>query len=458
MSKRELIPERNPEKRVKDFEEVVLGYTKEQAIREAKRCLCCKDPLCNKGCPVDIDIPKFIKAIADGDFDDALEIMKSKNNLPAITGRVCPQETQCEQKCVLGLKKEAIAIGNLERFIADWGLKNKLATHKLANHTKRKKVAVIGSGPAGLTCAADCAKNGYDVTVFEALHAAGGVLRYGIPNFRLPTKILDTELDELKALGVKFKYNVAIGITLSIEDLKQKGFEAFFISTGAGVPYFLNIPNEDLDGIYSANEFLTRINLLNAHLFPKYDTPIKVGKKGVVIGGGNVAIDAARTLVRLGLDKVTIVYRRTIEEMPARIEEIRHAEEEGIEILTLTIPAYFIGDKNRELKRIKLQRMELDGLDDKGRKKVRPIDGDFFDKEVDTVIIAIGQNSNPILSQRTGIKIDNKNHIIVNNETMETSIKGIFAGGDVISGAATVISAMGAGKKAAFYIHQYLKH
>lgn len=319
----------DPELRIKNFDEVALGFTEEEAVAEAKRCLQCKNALCQKGCPVNIDIPAFIAKIASREFDKAYEIITNKNALPAVTGRVCPQETQCEGKCILGIKGESVAIGDLERFVADYA-RGKVKANFVDVNPSSKKVAVFGSGPAGLACAGECAKMGYDVTVFEPLHALGGVLRYGIPEFRLPKKILDYEIDSLKNLGVKFELNVFVGFTVNLDDLKARGFEAFFVATGAGVPYFLNIPNENLLGVHTANEFLTRINLMSAYKFPEYHTPVNVGEKAIVLGGGNVAMDSARTLLRLGFKQVTVVYRRTKEEMPARTIEIEHAEEEGI--------------------------------------------------------------------------------------------------------------------------------
>jgi glutamate synthase (NADPH/NADH) small chain len=451
------ISERDPNLRKNDFDEVILGYSEEEAIAEAKRCLNCKNARCSKGCPVGIDIPLFIQHIINKDFLNAYKVIKEKNSVPCITGRVCPQETQCEGACILGIKGTPIDIGNLERFVSDWALKNSIEIPFNINK-KNKKVAIIGSGPAGLSCAGECAKLGYNPTVFEALHAVGGVLRYGIPKFRLPNTILEQEIKYLENIGVKFELNSLIGHTKTLKDLREEGFEAFFISTGAGIPYFLDIPNENLRNIYSANEFLTRVNLMNAYLFPEYDTPINKGKRGIVIGGGNVAMDSARTLIRLGVEEVFVVYRRTVEEMPARTVEILHAKEEGVKILTLKQPVEFIDDGDGRVKGIKFQNMELiDELDSGGRRKFKKIDGDFVDILADTAVIAVGQNSNPMIAKRFGVTLDGKRHIIVNPETMETNIKGVFAGGDVTTGAATVISAMGAGKKAAVYIDKYLE-
>ncbi len=451
---RQKISERNISIRKQDFEEVVLGYFEDEAVNEAKRCLNCKNPRCKIGCPVGIDIPDFLTAISNRDFKKAFEIIKSKNPFPGITGRICPQETQCEGACVLKVKCSEIAIGNLERFVADWALVNDIKLEqKPRERASHRKIAIIGSGPAGLACAGECVKLGYPVTIFEALHAIGGVLRFGIPKFRLPRKILDQEIDFLKNLGVKFVVNTLVGKTLTFDDLKNDGFEAFFVASGAGTPFFLNIPNENLKNIYSANEFLTRINLMSANLFPQYDTPINLGKKAVVVGGGNVAMDSARTLVRIGLEEVYVVYRRTKDEMPARQIEILHAEEEGVKFLFLTDPIDFLGDELGNLKGIKLQKMRLsEEKDAKNRRKVEKITSDFEMLEVDMAVIAIGQDVNPVIAKSFGLELDEKQHIVVDPETMETSQKGVFAGGDITTGAATVISAMGAGKKAAFYI------
>ncbi|MDR0675935.1 MAG: NADPH-dependent glutamate synthase [Elusimicrobiota bacterium] len=446
--------DRKPKARIKDFNEVTYSYSQEEAVKEASRCLNCAVPKCRISCPVNIDIPKFIQAIKNKDFLLSWEIIKQKNSMPCITGRICPQEIQCEGSCILKNKKNEIAIGNLEKFVADYAAKQKLENAKI---NKNVKIAIIGSGPAGLQCASDCIKNGYEVVVFEALHDIGGVLRYGIPNFRLPKNVLDKEIKDLKKLGVKFEVNAAIGYTLQLEDLKKIGFKAFFIAIGAGVPYFLNIEGENLRNIYSANEFLTRINLLNANQFCKYDTPVNFGKKAVVIGGGNVAMDSARTLLRLGVSDVTVVYRRTKTEMPAREAEILHAEEEGIKFQFLKEPIKFLDSGKGEVKGLKLQDMELmDELDVKNRKRVRKIENSFANLLADTIVVAIGQSTNYFLAEKIGIKLDDKKHIIVDKDSMQTNIEGIFAGGDVITGADTVISAMGAGKKAAKSIDDYL--
>jgi glutamate synthase (NADPH) small chain len=453
MQKREIMNCRDSKDRIKDFKEVALGFDNKQAMNEAKRCLQCKAPQCVKGCPVSIDIPKFIKCICNNEIDNALNIILEKNNLPAICGRVCPQEAQCEKSCILSNKNEGIAIGTLERFAADNGKKNKIIKKPKTN----KKIAVIGSGPSGLTCAGECAKLGHEVTVFESLHSAGGVLRYGIPSFRLPSHILDQEINYIQSLGVEFKLNTVIGLTKTIEDLKNENYDAMFIGTGAGLPKFLEIPNENLNGIYSANEFLTRTNLMKANEFPKYDTPVKIGEKAVVIGGGNVAIDASRILKRLGVKDVTVMYRRTIKEMPARLEEIKHAEEEQIKFLFLTAPLEFVGDDKNNVIKIKCQKMSLKEDKESGKYIPSPIIGSDFFVDVSTVIVAVGQGSNPLLVTRIkDLKLNSRNHVHVNHETMATNIDGIYAGGDIVTGADTVISAMGAGKRAAKSIDEYL--
>ncbi len=453
------MPKQDPKERIKNFKEVALGYSEEQAVLEAKRCLQCKKKPCVKGCPVEIDIPAFIKLICERNFKGAIDKIKEKNNLPAVCGRVCPQEDQCEKFCVRGKKGEPVAIGRLERFVADWE-----ASHpgKIEIHTPSSsspKVAVIGSGPAGLTVAADLAKLGYQVTIFEALHEPGGVLRYGIPEFRLPKAILEREIEYIKALGVKICTNVLIGKTFTIKELfEEEGFSAIFIGTGAGLPYFLGIPGEDLNGVYSANEFLTRANLMKAYLFPKYVTPIKVGRKVAVIGGGNVAMDSARVALRLGAEEVTVIYRRSRNEMPAREEEIVNAEEEGIKFQFLTNPVAFLGDERGNLVKVRCIKMRLGEPDESGRRRPIPVEGSEFDVPIDTVVVAIGQGANPLLSKTTPeLKVNRKGYIEVNPSTYETSIPGVFAGGDIVTGAATVIQAMGAGKVAARSIDEYLK-
>jgi len=449
---KQVMPTQGVKERIKNFNEVTLGYFPGQAIEEANRCLKCKKPKCIEGCPVGVDIPAFVNFIANGDFQNAIAKIKEKNNLPAICGRVCPQETQCEMLCVLGKKGESVAIGRLERFAADY--EQEIIIPDIVPNGK--KVAVIGSGPAGLTCAADLSKLGYDVTIFESLHAAGGVLRYGIPEFRLPKTIVDKELNYIKKLGVKIELNVVVGLTTTIDELKNDGFKAIFIATGAGLPYFLGIPGENLNGVYSANEFLTRTNLMKAYKFPEYDTPIKVGKKVAVVGGGNVAMDSARCALRLGAEEVYIVYRRSFEEMPARAEEIKHAKEEGIIFKLLTNPTKILGDSKGWVVSMECIKMELGSPDESGRRRPIPIPGSEFILDVDTVIPALGQGPNPLLLQATqGLELNKRGNIVV-DENLKTSLDGVYAGGDIVTGAATVISAMGAGKKAAKSIHEYL--
>ncbi len=446
---RKPMKEQDPEKRSKNFEEVNQGYSEQDAAEEASRCLQCKKPLCVEGCPVNVNIPGFIHLIKNKDLQGAIKAIKATNNLPGVCGRVCPQEEQCEQKCILGVKGKPVAIGNLERFAADHEEKREIPKIPKLN----KKVAVIGSGPAGLTCAADLALMGYKVTIFESLHKAGGVLTYGIPEFRLPKKIVDAEIDYIQKLGVKIELNKVIGKIYTVDELMEK-FDAIFIGSGAGLPYFMGIPGENLNGVYSANEFLTRVNLMKAKDFPKYKTPIKVAKKCVVVGGGNVAMDAARTARRLGSD-VRIVYRRTVEEMPARKEEVKHATEEGIQFVMLTNPVRIIGDKN--VQGIECIQMRLGDSDESGRRKPVPIEHSEFTIECDQVIMAIGQGPNPLLVKTLNdIRTGRKSCIVVDNE-MHTSKEGVFAGGDAISGSATVIKAMGQGKQAAKGIDQFLK-
>jgi glutamate synthase (NADPH/NADH) small chain len=463
---RQPMPQQDPEKRIKNFEEVALGYTPEQAVAEAKRCIQCKKPTCMAGCPVEIDIPAFVAYIADGKFDEAIRKLKEKNSLPAICGRVCPQEDQCEKVCVFARKNDPIAIGRLERFAADYEINNKRNATRLrqgfdgqgreVRRGSKAKVAVVGSGPAGLTCAGDLAKMGYQVTMFESLHATGGVLTYGIPEFRLPKKIVQFESDGIKDLGVDIKINSLIGRTLTIEDLTSQGYKAIFIGAGAGLPQFLRIPGENLGGVYSANEYLTRVNLMKAYLFPEYLTPVKIGKKVVVVGAGNVAMDSARVSLRLGADEVTIVYRRSEEEMPARDEEIERAKEEGIKFRLLSNPTRIIG-KDGWVSRMEILKMELGEPDESGRRRPVPVKGSEFLIDVDTVIVAIGNNPNPLLPRMIkGLKMEKWGGIIADPETGQTSITYIYAGGDIVSGAATVIEAMGAGKKAARAIDKSL--
>ena len=456
MFKRVPISEQDPKVRATNFDEVCLGYTEEEAMAEASRCLQCKHHPCVGNCPVGIDIPRFIKHIAEGNFAEAAHVLAEYTALPAVCGRVCPQETQCEQKCVRGIKGEAVSIGKLERFAADWAREHNIEVGK----TKGKngfKVAVIGSGPAGITCAGDLAKEGYEVTIFEALHEPGGVLVYGIPEVRLPKdKVVKPEIENLKKLGVKIETDVIVGRTVTIDDLMEKeGYHAVFIGSGAGLPKFMGIPGENLNGVFSANEFLTRNNLMKAYR-DDHDTPIKVGKKVAVVGGGNVAMDAARTALRLGAD-VTIVYRRTEKELPARVEEVHHAKEEGVKFEMLTNPVEVIGDENGWVKAIRCQRMELGEPDESGRRRPVPIKGSEFDMEVDTVIMALGTSPNPLIASTTrGLEVNKKGCLVV-DENGQTTREGVFAGGDAVTGAATVILAMGAGKVAARGIDKYIK-
>ena len=448
------MPEQDPNVRNKNFEEVATGYTAEMALEEATRCIHCKNQPCVEGCPVSVKIPEFIQFIVDGDLDKAYEKIAETNNLPAICGRVCPQENQCEGNCTRGIKGEPVGIGRLERFVADYH-NNKKYTKPVEVYANKEKVAVVGAGPSGLTAAADLAKLGYKVTLYDAFHTAGGVLMYGIPEFRLPKKLVNTELKNVIGLGVKLKTNTIIGRTLSIEDLYDEGFEAIYIASGAGLPKFLGIPGENLNGVYSANEFLTRMNLMKAYKFPKYDTPVHVGKKVCVVGGGNVAMDAARSAKRLGAD-VTVVYRRSFEEMPARAEESHHAIEEGINFMNLHNPVEIIGE-NGWVKAVKVEKMELGEPDASGRK--RPVaTGKYETVEFESVIVSIGQSPNPLIKHTNpDIKTESWGGIIIDDTTM-TSKDGVFAGGDAVSGAATVILAMGAGKKAAANIDKYIRN
>lgn len=448
--------EQDPVLRSRNFEEVALGYTPEEAVKEAKRCIKCKNPKCVEGCPVNVYIPQFIAKVAEGNFKEAYEILTMQNSLPAICGRVCPQEKQCEERCVLGIKGESVAIGRLERFVADYFLEN--YEIEVPNVEKNNiKVAVVGAGPAGLTCAGDLGKLGYDVTVFEALHVPGGVLVYGIPEFRLPKKIVQKEIDNIKKLGVKIEKNVIVGKSITIDELKEEGFQAIFVGSGAGLPKFMVIDGEHLNGVYSANEFLTRVNLMKAYDPENNPTPVKIGDKVAVLGGGNVAMDAARTALRLGCENVYIVYRRGEEELPARLEEVHHAKEEGVKFQLLTNPLKIIGEKGW-VKGMECIEMELGEPDEKGRR--RPIEkkGSEFVLDVNTVIVAIGQTPNPLIRQTTpGLDTEKWGGIIVEEETMETTKENVYAGGDVVTGAATVILAMGAGKKAAKAIHEKMQ-
>lgn len=457
--KKIVMPKQDPKKRKCNFKEVALGYSAEQAIREAERCLQCKKKPCVEGCPVEVDIPAFTNLIQKNNFRGAINKIKEKNNLPAICGRVCPQEDQCEKMCVRGKKGEPVAIGRLERFVADWELSHSPERQPDKTFSSSPQVAVVGSGPAGLTAGGDLARMGYRVTIFEAFHEPGGVLRYGIPEFRLPKNVLRREVEYIKGLGVKICPNILIGRTFTIEELLEKeGFSAIFIGTGAGLPYFLGIPGEDLNGVYSANEFLTRVNLMKAYLFPEYTTPIKIGERVVIIGGGNVAMDSARAALRLGADRITVVYRRSREQMPAREEEIVNAEEEGIKFQLLTNPVAFLGDKDGNLAKMRCVRMKLGEPDESGRRRPLPIEGSEFDVHVNTAIVAIGQGANPLLSRTTpDLKVNGKGYIEVDPSSYQTSIPGVFAGGDIVTGAATVIAAMGAGKIAARSIDRYLK-
>ena len=448
-----VMPTQPANKRITNFNEVALGYTENQALTEAKRCLNCKNPLCKNGCPVDVLIPEFIMAVNDKDYTEAYKLITTTNALPQICGRVCPQENQCEKHCVLGIKGESVAIGRLERFVGDWYSENGKQIDISIPY--KEKVAVVGSGPAGLSCAYDLAKAGYQVTIFEVLPLAGGVLSYGIPEFRLPKAIVKKEIATLEKLGVEFSFNTLIGRTLSIAELFKLGYRAVFIGSGAGLPNFLNIPKENLTGVYSANEFLTRVNLLNAQ-DDNYDTPIYIGNEVVVVGGGNVAMDAARVAKRLG-SKVTVVYRRTMAELPARLEEVEHAQKEGIIFELLLNPVELVQDDKHQVKSMIVEIMELSDPDESGRR--RPV-GTKATKEIncDCVIVAIGTTPNPLLASTTeNLEVGSKGTIIINEDNMMTSLENVYAGGDAVSGAATVILAMGAGKKAAATIINSLK-
>jgi len=449
------MPEQPPKERIHNFDEVPLGYDEETAIKEAERCLQCKNRPCSKSCPVGVDIPEFINKIREGKFEEAIAIIKKKNILPAVTGRVCPYENQCEGACTLNKIGEPVAIGALERFVADWERKKGFLIPDKPQSTG-KKVAVIGSGPAGLTAASELAKKGHEVTIFEALHKPGGVLVYGIPEFRLPKEILDKEIEYIEKLGVKIKCDIVVGQTIPFSEL-QKEFDAIFIGTGAGLPRWLNIPGENLAGIYSANEFLTRVNLMKAYMFPEYDTPIRIGERVITVGGGNVAMDCARTALRLGAEESFIIYRRSEGELPARKEEVEHAKEEGVRFLFLACPTRFFGDEKGNVKGMEYIQMKLGEPDETGRRKPIPIPNSESVMQVDTVMIAIGQNPNPLIPLTVkGLKVGKKGNILV-DENYQTSIEGVYAGGDITTGAATVILAMGAGKKAAESIDRYLK-
>lgn len=464
--KKNPMPSQEPSVRAHNFDEVATGYSAETAVDEALRCLGCKNMPCVSGCPVNIHIPEFIAKVKDGDFEGAYQIIHKTSSLPAVCGRVCPQETQCEAKCVRGIKGEPVGIGRLERFVADWHNAHSDVTPEVAP-SNGHRVAVVGSGPSGLTCAGDLAKKGYKVTVFEALHTAGGVLVYGIPEFRLPKSIVRKEVDNLVAMGVDVETNVVIGKTLTVDELFEQGFEAVFIGSGAGLPNFMGIPGESYKGVYSANEFLTRSNLMKAYREDP-DTPIMKGGKVAVVGGGNVAMDAARTALRLGADKVYIVYRRSMEELPARREEVEHAEEEGIEFLLLNNPVEILGYENPDDRRdprngfvtgMKCIKMQLGEPDERGRRRPLPIEGSEFVLDVDTVVISIGTSPNPLIKSTTaGLEVNKRGGIIVEEDTGATTKEGVYAGGDAVTGAATVISAMGAGKTAAKAIDEYLSN
>lgn len=451
------MPEQCPNVRNKNFLEVTTGYTEEMAIDEAKRCLNCKHKPCMQGCPVSVKIPEFIAFVAEGKFEEAYQKIKETNALPAICGRVCPQEKQCESKCVRGIKNEPVAIGRLERFVADYHM-NHVEDKIEVPKQNGKKVAVVGSGPSGLTVAGDLAKKGYAVTIYEAFHTAGGVLMYGIPEFRLPKDIVQKEISNLKAMGVDIETNVVIGKTLTVDELlEDMGFDAVYIGSGAGLPHFMGIDGESLNGVYSANEFLTRINLMKGYKFPDYDTPVYVGKKVAVLGGGNVAMDAARSAKRLGAEDVYIVYRRGREELPARAEEVFHAEEEGIEFKLLQNPTKILGNEDGWVKGMEVIKMELGEPDESGRRRPVPIEGSEEVIDVDTVVVAIGQTPNPLIRKTTKGLETNRRGCIVADETGKTSKEHVYAGGDVVTGAATVILAMGAGKAAAEAIDNELK-
>jgi len=457
IAQRQPMPEQEPYVRIRNFEEVPLGYDLETAIAEASRCLQCKKPECVKGCPVNVDIPGFINLIVKKDLSKAIRLIWETNSLPAVCGRVCPQEIQCEGSCILAKKGEPIAIGNLERFVADYERMHGTGKLPPKHPPTGKRVAVVGSGPAGLTVAGDLIRKGHDVTIFEALHKPGGVLMYGIPEFRLPKEIVLSEVAFLERMGVKIECNVVVGKTVSIDELFEQGYNAIFLGIGAGLPNFLNIPGESLIGVLSANEYLTRTNLMKAYRFPEYDTPIPRGKNVVVIGGGNVAMDSARTAIRLGAERVIVIYRRSRQEMPARQAEIHHAEEEGIEFYFLTNPIEYIGDNNGRLVGIKCQKMQLGEPDDTGRRKPIPVKGSEFTIECDLAIVAIGTRANPILTQSTpDIKLNKWGYIIADPETGKTTKRGVWAGGDIVTGSATVILAAGAGRKASKSIHNYL--
>lgn len=453
------MPEQDPAERVKNFSEVNLGFSEEIAKLEADRCIRCKKPLCVAGCPVEVKIPDFIKMVSEGNYKEAAKILKEDNALPAVCGRVCPQEDQCEAVCVLSKKYNAVGIGYLERWVADWERQNIGIQVPEIKAKTGKKVAIIGGGPSGLSCAGDLIQMGHDVTVFEALHEIGGVLVYGIPEFRLPKDIVRAEVEGLEKAGVKFEKNFVVGLTETLDEVLER-FDAAFVGVGAGLPYFLNIPGEQLNGVYSSNEFLTRVNLMKAYRFPENDTPMfdLWNKNVVVFGGGNTAMDAVRTSLRLGAKRAVIAYRRTEKEMPARIEEVKHAKEEGVEFHLLVSPLEFIGDEEGWLKAVRLQKMELGEPDKSGRRRPVPIEGAVELMNVEVAVVAIGNGSNPILSKSApDLKVNKWGNILVDDKTMRTNKRGVFAGGDIVTGGATVILAMGAGRKAARAIDSFLK-
>ncbi|TEU13309.1 MAG: NADPH-dependent glutamate synthase [Anaerolineales bacterium] len=454
---RQEMPRQAPDVRRRNFNEVALGYPEELMALEAKRCLQCKKPKCIEGCPVGVNIPAFILKLQEGDLAGAAVALYADNNLPAICGRVCPQETQCEVVCVLAKKEEPVAVGRLERYVADWRISQGTEVPEMAPPSG-KRLVVIGSGPAGLTCAADLARYGHQVTMFEALHAPGGVLIYGIPEFRLPKSIVHTEVEYVKSLGVELILNCVVGKTLIIDDLFDDGCEAVFLGTGAGLPMFMNIPGENYNGVYSANEFLTRVNLMKGYLFPEWDTPVRIGRRVAVVGGGNVAMDAARCSMRLGADEVLIVYRRSRVELPARAEEAENAEEEGIIFHYLTNPVEIYGDDNGWVRGMKCIQMELGEPDASGRRRPIPIEGSEFDMDVDTVIMALGTRPNPmVFTDAGGLERTRWGTVVADETTGRTTREGVWAGGDIVTGAATVISAMGAGKRAAADMDRYLR-